>query len=390
MDPVMGHGEKDPIPLFRLLSVSSSPSLGGLERFQLEVARAMAARGHTVEVAGEPGSPFGRRAAELGLTLHEVSFRRRFSPRSVLRLARLFRRVRPDVIHYRYSRDIWTIAPAARLSGLTGRVVHTLGMNPGGRLRNPVHRWLRAALGAFVVPSPRTGERAAEVWGMAPGQVTHLPNWVTETPFLEPDLLPEALRLRESWGVPPGLPLVGMLARLEPAKGVERFVEAGLQVLAAHPEPVRFVVAGPTMPGQEPWLAGLQERIAAAGGAGAFLFPGGQERVPPFLKALDLFVLPSRGETFGLVLVEAMLAGCPVVAFTGPGPDYILAGGGYGTLLPEGKEGVLAGSLLTLLGDPAERNIVGDSGRRHARARFTEAVVAPRYEALFTSIRQKC
>jgi glycosyltransferase involved in cell wall biosynthesis len=375
---------------FRLLSVSSSPSLGGLERFQLEVARAMAARGHTVEVAAEPGSLFGRRAVGLGLPLHEVAFRHWLSPLSVSRLARLFRRLRPDVVHYRYSRDIWTVAPAARLTGLTGRVVHTLGMNPGGRLRNPVHRWLRAALGAFVVPSPRTGERAAEVWGMRVDEVTLIPNWVSEAPYLDPGLLPEALRLREAWGVSPGVPLVGMLARLEPAKGVERFIEAGLQVLAAHPEPARFVVAGPTMPGQEPWLAGLQERIAAAGAAGAFLFPGGQEEVPPFLKALDLFVLPSRGETFGLVLVEAMLAGCPVIAFSGPGPDYILAGGDYGTLLPEGKEGVLAAALLALLGDPSERNIVGDSGRRHARARFTEAVVAPRYEALFTSIRRKC
>ncbi len=374
---------------FRLLSVSSSPSLGGLERFQLDVARAMAARGHSVEVAADPGSPFEQRAAELGLTLHEVSFRRWLSPLSVLRLVRLFRRVRPDVVHYRYSRDIWTVAPAARVSGLTGRVVHTLGMNPGGRLRNPVHRWLRATLGAFVVPSPRTGERAAEVWGMRDDEVTLIPNWVDEAPFLASGLLTEALRLREEWGVPPGVPLVGMLARLEPAKGVERFIEAALQVVATHPEPVRFVVAGPIMPGRETWLTGLKEQIAEAGASGAFLFPGGQQSVPPFFKALDLFVLPSRGETFGLVLVEAMLAGCPVLAFRGPGPDFILAGGDYGTLLPEGKEGVLAAGLLALLRDPAERSIVGDSGRRHARAHFTEAAVAPRYEALFDRVRRR-
>ena len=105
------------------------------------------------------------------------------------------------------------------------------------------------------------------------------------------------------------------------------------------------------------------------------------------MGALDLFVLPSKGETFGLVLVEAMLAGCPVIAFTAPGPDFILDGGGYGTLLPERKAGVLADAVATLLRDPAERSILGDNGRRHALARYSEEAVAPRYEALFDRVR---
>jgi glycosyltransferase involved in cell wall biosynthesis len=109
--------------------------------------------------------------------------------------------------------------------------------------------------------------------------------------------------------------------------------------------------------------------------------------VPAFMRALDLFVLPSKGETFGLVLVEAMLAGCPVIAFSAPGPDFILDRGGYGTLLPEGKPGALADAVAALLRDPAERSIVGDSGRRHALAHFSEEAVAPRYEALFDRVR---
>ncbi len=361
--------------------------MGGLERFQLEVGRAMAARGHRVEVAASPGSRFAERAAELGLPVHPVCFAAWFSPLSVLRLAALFRRLRPEVVHYRLSRDIWTIAPAARLSSLKGHIVHTLGMNPGGRLRNPVHRWLRRTLGAFVAPSPRTAERATEVWGMAPGEVTLIPNFVTADPFRDEGSLQRARALRRRWGIPDGVALVGMLARLEPAKGLERFVDEALRVLDEHPGPVRFVAAGPVMPGREGWLEGLQERVRAVGRSDVFLFPGEQEDVPAFMRALDLFVLPSRGETFGLVLVEAMLAGCPVIAFTAPGPDFILDGGGYGTLLPEGKAGVLADAVAILLRDPAERSIVGDNGRRHALANFSEEAVAPRYEDLFDRVR---
>ena len=136
---------------FRLLSASSSPSYGGLERFQMEIARNLATRGHEVEIVAAPGSPFAAAGRVAGLPVHERRFHSYINPLSAWRLASLMKSREIEVVHYRLSRNIWTMAPAARLAGLKGRVVHTLGMNPGGRLDNPVHHWLKAHGVAFFV-----------------------------------------------------------------------------------------------------------------------------------------------------------------------------------------------------------------------------------------------
>ena len=376
-----------PQPL-RLLSLCSSHSMGGLECFQLAVASSMRERGHHVEIVGEPKRPFTRAAEEAGFTTHQVRFRRYISPLAVLRLAYLMKRRRADVLHYALSKDIWTVAPAARLAGLTGRIVHTLGMNPGGRLDNPIHRWLRNTLGAFVAPTPQAAESAATVWGMTPEEVTLIPNYVDARPFEAEGLDEAARRMRRAWGFPPGALVVGMLGRLEPHKGLETFLRMAIE-LHRHPradEP-RFVVGGPASPGMAAWLADMMELAGGGGLADRIVFPGMQHEVPAFMHALDILVFPSHRETFGLVLVEAMLAGLPVVAASGPGPDYILDGGRFGALFPVRDHIRLAELVRELLSDAALRADRASAARQRALDAFSHSAVVPRFESLFMRLR---
>jgi len=374
---------------FHLVTVSSSASLGGLERFQLRLAADLAGRGHRVEAIGAPGSPFCRGAAEAGLEVHTRRFNSYLSPLAVLRLARLLHRLGPDLIHYRLSRNIWTIAPAARLAGLRGRVVHTLGMNPGGQLRNPVHRWLRETLGAFVAPAPATAAKAEQVWGMAPGEATVIPNYAASSPYSAPTVKEASAEWRAVRGIPEGAVCIGTLARLEPAKGIDDFIAAALAVAGREEgREVWFIIGGPPSPGYETWLAAHEERIRSAPGGDRFIFTGAIEhdRVPAFLAALDAFVLASHSETFGLVLVEAMLSGCVVIAARGPGPEFILDGGQGGILIPPRDTAALVTVLLDLLSGHEEIWALGEKGHAIARRRFTDEVVLDRYEELFRSL----
>ncbi|GEM_PF-1903514 len=377
---------------FRLLTINSSPSMGGLERFQLRLAVDLADRGHDVTAVGAPGSRWSRAAAEAGLQVATRRFHAYLSPFAVLRLARIFKRLEPDLIHYRLSRNIWTIAPAARLTGRRGRVVHTLGMNPGGRLRDPVHRWLRNTLGAFVAPTPATAAKAELVWGMREGETVVIPNYAPTAPFADPALDAEAAAWRRSWGVPAdtaGVLCIGTLTRLEPAKGTEEFVEAALRIAEREEgREVRFIVGGPPSPGREKWVAELEARSRDSAAAHRIIFTGAIEpqRVPAFLSALDAFVLASHRETFGLVLVEAMLAGCVVIAARGPGSDFILDGGRAGTLVPPRDPGALTEVLLDLLSGREDIWVTGPAGQEDARRRFTDEAVLDRYEHLFRSL----
>ncbi|MFC1530132.1 glycosyltransferase family 4 protein, partial [Gemmatimonadota bacterium] len=299
-------------------------------------------------------------------------------------------------VHYRLSRNIWAMAPAARLAGLNGRVVHTLGMNPGGRLNNPVHNWLRNTLGAFVAPTPVTAAKAARVWGMGDDEVTVIPNFVTTAPFESADLDRDATALRASWGIPAGSRLVGTLARLEPAKGIDTFVRAAISILQTAAESTSafapgsdlyFIAGGPVKKDWKPWLNSLRESVASAGYSDRIIFPGHQDNVPAFMKSLDLFVLPSPKETFGIVLLEAMISGRAVIACGGPGPDYILDSGEAGLLVEPDDHDGMSQAILSLLGNDERRDRLAMAGQARVRTNFTDEVVLPAYEELFDRVR---
>ncbi len=374
---------------FRLLSLCSSRSLGGLEQFQLVIASAMRDMGHYVQIAGEPDSAFTRAAEEAGFRTHRIRFRSYVSPLAVLRLTRLMRGSRAEVLHYRLSKDIWTVAPAARLAGLKGRIVHTLGMNPGGRLDNPVHRGLRNTLGAFVAPTPQTAHSAATVWGMQPEEVTMIPNCVDPAPFEREGLEGAAAYLREIWGIPSESVVVGMLGRLEPDKGIETFLRMAVELRTGpQAEDVRFVVGGPVLPERRTWLQAMMEIAEDAGLSEHVVLPGVQHDVPAFMRAIDIFVLPSHRETFGAVLVEAMMGGRPVISAHGPGPDFILNEGRFGTLFPAKDHEALAGHVRELIQDSGLRTERGAVGRGRALEAFSHSTVMPRYESLFQQLRE--
>ena len=195
----------------------------------------------------------------------------------------------------------------------------------------------------------------------------------------------QAAAIRATWALPADALLVGMLARLEPAKGVDLFVAAARRVAERLPG-VHFIIAGPVSGGSREWLEGVIAAGRAAGLADRLHLPGQQDRVPAFLRTLDCLVLPSRRETFGLVLVEGMLAGRACVAFAGPGPDFILGGPHLGRLVPREDPEALAEAIAGLLVNPVERERVAGAGRTWARARFSDMAVIGRYEQLFVDL----
>jgi len=109
------------------------------------------------------------------------------------------------------------------------------------------------------------------------------------------------------------------------------------------------------------------------------------EELPQALNAADALVLPSVAEAFGLVLVEAMACGLPVIACRAHGPAAIVAEGRTGWLVPPDDEEALVDALLAAARDPEERRARGE--RAHAESRrYAWPVVAPRFAALYEEL----
>jgi glycosyltransferase involved in cell wall biosynthesis len=173
-------------------------------------------------------------------------------------------------------------------------------------------------------------------------------------------------------------PLVGIVGRLEPWKGQDVFLRAAARVSRSHPD-ARFLVVGGAILGWEGDYPDDLRRLAAELGLGDRVhFAGHQADVQPWFDALDVVVHASLGEPFGLVLVEAMALGKPLVAAAAGGPLEIVEDWESGLLVPPGDPATLAGSLVRVLDDPALASALGRGATKRANS-FSEERTAERF-----------
>jgi D-inositol-3-phosphate glycosyltransferase len=205
-------------------------------------------------------------------------------------------------------------------------------------------------------------ERAHLVWyyGATAERVAVIPCGV-DTDLFQPMARPTAKDLLEL-GPEPLLLYVG---RLDPIKGLETLLQAMTRLDGS----ARLLIIGGDQDDPETGRASrLRERVAALGLAGRVRLLGAQpqRRLRLFYAAAEATVMPSYYESFGMVALEAMACGCPVVASRVGGLTTTIKDGVTGQLVPEGDPAALAEALGELLGDRQKRDRLGDEAAHWA------------------------
>lgn len=154
--------------------------------------------------------------------------------------------------------------------------------------------------------------------------------------------------------------VVGWAGRLVPVKDCATFLRAAA-IIARSREDAGFLIAGD---GEERGM--LSALAGELGIASRVRFLGDRRDMPEVMAAMDVFVLSSRNEGFGRVIVEAMAAGVPVAATGVGGAVEVLDGGRAGLLVPPGDDGALAAAVLQVLGDAKVRAELSANGRLRA------------------------
>ncbi len=171
--------------------------------------------------------------------------------------------------------------------------------------------------------------------------------------------------------------LVGVFGRLSLWKGQAVFVDA----IARQPGVIGVIVGGPLF-GHEAFEAELREKVTALGLTERIRFLGFRKDIPTLMAAMDIIVHSSTApEPFGRVVVEAMLAGKPMVASAAGGVLEILEHGKTGWLYEPGNPEALAGALRLVLDDITGAAAIADAGQAHARDTFTVAATVRQIEA---------
>lgn len=171
-------------------------------------------------------------------------------------------------------------------------------------------------------------------------------------------------RTRQSWNAADGEVVVGHLANQSAEKGTIDLLQAAEQ-LWKQGSAFRVVLAGPEMPNfRRFWQSYLpRERVSRLG-----VLSDVEKR--DFFAAIDLFALPSRSDSFGLVLLEAWANGAANIAYRAGGVAELIHDNEDGVLVPCGDRGELARGLAALVNDATLRQRLGEAGRRRAQAEF--------------------
>jgi glycosyltransferase involved in cell wall biosynthesis len=292
----------------RILHVLFSSRIAGSERYCLDLANRQAAAGHDVHVAGLRSSPL-RAALSPQVRFHP--FGRFFRGLLVRRLAD---RLAPDVCHGHLSAACKALGGAADRH-LTLATLH-VGFKPHqhGRLDGLicVNRAQSARLAGYR------------------GQARVIPNWLPLVPA--PAATPG---LREELNLGDDVFLVGAVGRLHASKGMDVLISA---FRASAPARAALVILG-----EGPQRAELEQLRA---GDPRIHLLGYRPAVHPCLRDLDLFVSPSREESFGLAIVEAMSAGLPIIATAAEGPAEFLRDQ-PAVLVPPGSHEALTAAIRT-------------------------------------------
>ncbi len=305
-------------------------------------------------------------------------------------LLRLFRRLRPAIVHSRNLSGLDALAPAW-LAGVPRRVHSEHGWevdNLHGKNWKPaLLRRLNAPLvSRFVAVSQDLGNFLNTRAGVAVRRISVICNGVDTERFFPASQSPAAQGAAPGLAVPahfmqPGVVCFGTAGRLQAVKDQATLIAAVAQLLATDASlrsRLRLVLIG-----DGPLRGALQNQAEQAGLAELCWFTGASNQVPQCLRLLQVFVLPSLNEGISNTLLEAMASGLPTVVTPVGGNTELVEPGVTGAFFPVGDVAALAAVLAQYLAQPALAQQQGQAARARALEHFSLQAMVRNYRALY-------
>jgi glycosyltransferase involved in cell wall biosynthesis len=187
-------------------------------------------------------------------------------------------------------------------------------------------------------------------------------------------------KLRTELSLPPGSPVVGTVMSLTEQKSPLDFVAVAARVLKIRPD-VHFLVVG-----DGPLRATMHEALAQRGIVDQFHITGLRTDVPRLLKLMDIFLLTSRWEGIPRVVLEAMMAGVPVVSTSVGGVPEVVEHGQSGLLAPSGDTESLADNVLALINEPDTARRMAERAAQRITYEFDLACVVSRHAQIYEEL----
>jgi glycosyltransferase involved in cell wall biosynthesis len=338
---------------------------------------------------------YAHRLEDSGFVVHRMHLSRSFNPlahvRPLLEILRLLRRGRYCAIN--------THSPIAaalgRIAGFVtrrGPLVYTVHgfyfhdeMPIAPRWIFQGLEWVFGAMTDLFMFVSDEDHRAAKALGIVRPHATSLTIWngvALRSFYPRSEDMTEVRRVRHRLEIPHAAHVICVVGRIVKEKGYREFLEMAVRIRRQH-EGCYFLVVGATLDSdRDQFGSRFASLVAERGMLDRFRFAGQVQEVAPFLRASDIFVLPSYREGFPRSVIEAMACGLPVVTTNIRGCREAVVDGATGFICPTHDSGDLSDRVLQLLRSPELRRGMGARGRARVEELYDERMVQSRFVGL--------
>lgn len=365
----------------RIAFVCSSTSWGGLEMNVLRFCQWLSDDHHLTSLWCVEQSPLAEHTVKAGMQAVFIQRHRKYADfGAAMRLAKRLDAAQINVVWIRDTRDMSLMYWVKRFCKRRLRLVYQQAMQLGVSKRDFIHTQRFNAIDLWISPLQFLRDQVLTHTRFPAKRIRVIPLAVDLRKFTD---LPNRQAARRLLNLPETGVMIGCIGRIDPLKGQLTLIRAFARK-KTDVKPVHLLIIGdPTRGEGDTYLRALHAECSKLGVTDQVVFLPHQSRVEVAFAALDIFVMASAGETFGMVTIEALAAGCCVVGTNTSGTPELLGSGGHGLLFSPDDDLALAECLDRLLSSPDERALIAAQGQAYAYDTFSiEHVRAALHQAL--------
>jgi len=345
----------------------------------------MQVRGWEMVFYGNPATQIYRKASEAGIPVRPVVSRRRFGDFvNAWRLARLARQDNARRLIVHRSPDLFLgVMARGFLRGYT-RLIFCQHMHIGKKKKDFYHAWLYSRIDAFVTPVSWLAERVREKTSVRPDHLHIIPHGIEIERFTVGKPSREAARRR--FGLPPEAWVAGLIGRLDPKKGQDIAIRALAMLHKSGHRPHLLLVGDQSFQEGDEYAGSIHRLVDELHLGNYVHFSPHQADIEWAYAALDVFVLASKSECYGMVTVEALVSGLPVIGTNDGGTVSLIDPGRNGYLVEPRNVDALAAALSSLLENRELVEKMGGAARREAVLKYSHASQCEAWEQMFAGL----
>ena len=360
----------------KLMQITHDLAIGGLQRVVVNICKNIDREKFDISVLclrdlGE----FVPEVESMGIKVYFLPQKNGTDYLSFLKVAKILRREKPDVIHTHNTQPFVDGTIGALMSGVK-TIIHTdHARNFPDKRRYMYGEWLMSHFAYKVVGvSEHTSKNLIKYEKISRKKILIIPNGIDGNRF---SININKQAKRKELGVHGSGPIIGLGVRLTEGKGINYLLQAMPDIIKKFTD-ITLVIAG-----DGPAADKLKKQTVELGITRNVLFLGPRLDIPELLKVFDIYVLPSLSEGLPMVLLEAMAAGCPIVATNVGGIPTLIKHGDNGSMVEPKNPEALASEIIKLLSSQELRSQYSKKALETFQENYSADIMTRKYEQLY-------